>query len=127
MFGNISGMVLNMPRVLFASARDRVIPFRGLAKVHQKLLTPYVSIISYSALGFIFASTGEFKQLALLSSASYLLIYLGVVLSVIRFRHAGKTEERSYKIPGGYFIPGLSALVIIWMLSNIPLMNCGQW
>ncbi len=125
MFGNISGMVLNMPRVLFAAARDRVIPFKGLAKVHKHYLTPYISIVCYSALGFIFASIGEFKQLALLSSASYLLIYLGVVLSVIRFRISGKTGEGSYKIPGGYFIPGLSGLVIIWMLSNIPLNELG--
>ncbi len=125
MFGNISGMVLNMPRVLFASARDKVIPFRGLAKVHKQFLTPYVSIISYSALGFIFASTGEFKQLALLSSASYLLIYLGVVLSVIRFRLAGKTGKDTYKIPGGYLVPGISALVIIWLLSNIPVNELG--
>ena len=32
MFGNISGMVLNMPRVLFAAARDKVIPIAGLSK-----------------------------------------------------------------------------------------------
>ena len=69
MFGNLSGMVLNMPRVLFAAARDRVIPSIGLAKVHRVFLTPYISIISYAFLGFIFSSIGEFKQLAMLSSA----------------------------------------------------------
>jgi amino acid transporter len=125
MFGNISGMVLNMPRVLFAAARDRVIPLRGLAKVHQEYLTPHISIIWYAFLGFIFASTGEFKQLAMLSSASYLLIYLGVVLSVIKFRITKRTEEGSYEIPGGYFVPGLSAIVIIWVLSNLPLKELG--
>ncbi len=125
MFGNISGMVLNMPRVLFAAARDKVLPFSGLAKVHNKFLTPYVSIICYSALGFIFASLGEFKQLALLSSASYLLIYFGVVLSVIRFRMAGQPVEGSYKIPGGYLVPSLSALVIAWLLTNIPANELG--
>ena len=121
MFGNISGMVLNMPRVLFAAARDKVIPSDGLAKIHGRFLTPHISILSYAALGFIFASAGEFKQLALLSSASYLLIYLGVVLSVVRFRITSKQAPGSYKIPGGYIIPGLSAVVIIWLLSNIPL------
>jgi basic amino acid/polyamine antiporter, APA family len=125
MFGNISGMVLNMPRVLFAAARDRVIPSMGLAKVHQKFLTPHNSIITYAFLGFIFASTGEFKQLAMLSSASYLLIYLGVVLSVIKFRMKGGIEEGSYKIPGGYFVPGLSVAVIIWLLSNLPVRELG--
>jgi amino acid transporter len=125
MFGNISGMVLNMPRVLFAAARDRVIPSMGLAKVHQEFLTPHISIITYALLGFIFASTGEFKQLAMLSSASYLLIYLGVVLSVIKFRFTGGIEEGSYKIPGGYFVPGLSVVVILWLLSNLPIRELG--
>ncbi len=125
MFGNISGMVLNMPRVLFAAARDRVIPLPGLAKVHPEFLTPHVSIIIYACLGFIFASPGEFKQLAMLSSASYLLIYLGVVFSVIKFRINRRTEEGSYIIPEGYFVPGFSAVVIIWVLSNLPLKELG--
>jgi basic amino acid/polyamine antiporter, APA family len=125
MFGNISGMVLNMPRVLFAASRDKVIPMTGLSRVHQKFLTPHISIITYACLGFIFASAGEFKQLAMLSSASYLLIYLGVVLSSVKFRITGRDEEGSYKIPGGYSIPGLSALVIIWLLTNLPLKELG--
>jgi len=125
MFGNISGMVLNMPRVLFAAARDKVIPSMGLAKVHQGFLTPHISIITYAFLGFLFASMGEFKQLAMLSSASYLLIYLGVVISVIKFRFTGGIEEGSYRIPGGYFVPGLSVVVIIWLLSNLPLKELG--
>lgn len=121
MFGNISGMVLNMPRVLFAAARDRVIPFRGLASVHQEYLTPHISIICYACLGFLFASIGEFKQLAMLSSASYLLIYLGVVLSVIRLRITDRSVAGSYNIPGGYLVPGVSTSVIIWVLSNLPV------
>jgi basic amino acid/polyamine antiporter, APA family len=125
MFGNISGMVLNMPRVLFAASRDNVIPLAGLSKVHPKFVTPHISIIIYGFLGFIFASAGEFKQLAMLSSASYLLIYLGVVLSAIKFRISGGSEKGSYKIPGGYSVPVLSALVIIWLLSNLPLKELG--
>jgi basic amino acid/polyamine antiporter, APA family len=125
MFGNISGMVLNMPRVLFAASRDNVIPLQGLSKVHPKFITPHISIIIYGFLGFIFASAGEFKQLAMLSSASYLLIYLGVVLSAIKFRISNLTVEGSYKIPGGYFVPILSAIVIIWLLSNLPLKELG--
>jgi basic amino acid/polyamine antiporter, APA family len=120
MFGNISGMVLNMPRVLFAASRDKVLPVASLSKVHPKFLTPHISIITYGVLGFIFASTGEFKQLAILSSASYLLIYLGVVLSAIKFRITGRAEDGSYKIPGGYIIPCFSALAILWLLSNLP-------
>ncbi len=84
------------------AARDRVLPSQSLAKIHPVFRTPYIAVIIYSALGFIFASIGEFKQLAMLSSASYLLIYLGVVLSVIKFRLTGNKEPGLYKVPGAY-------------------------
>lgn len=125
MFGNISGMVLNMPRILFAAARDKVIPIAGLSRVHHKFLTPHISIITYAGLGFIFASAGEFRQLAMLSSASYLLIYLGVVFSVIRFRLNGKSYEGTFRIRGGYIVPIVSVIVIIWLLSNLPPKELG--
>ncbi len=119
MFGNLSGMTLNMPRVLFAAARDKVVPIKPLAHVNSRYATPSVSIIVYAALGFLFATIGEFKQLAILSSASYLLIYLGVVLSVIKFKMTGKFSEESYQTPGGYLVPAISTIVIIWFLTNL--------
>jgi basic amino acid/polyamine antiporter, APA family len=125
MFGNISGMVLNMPRILFAAARDQVIKPQLLASVHPKFNTPHISIIVYAALGFIFASSGEFKQLAMLSSASYLLIYLGVVLAMIRFRIVETSKKSNYRVPGGYSIPVISVLTIIWVLSNLPIKELG--
>ncbi len=119
MFGNLSGMTLNMPRVLFAAARDNIIPLKKLAHIHTKYATPSISIIIYAALGFIFASIGEFKQLAILSSASYLLIYFGVVLSAIKFRIKHDKTDDNYQTPGGYTIPILSAIIIIWFLTNL--------
>jgi L-asparagine transporter-like permease len=76
-------------------------------------------------MGFIFAGIGEFRQLAMLSSASYLLIYLGVVLALIWFRIKKPGEKFNYKVPGGYFIPILSILTIIWVLSNLPFRELG--
>lgn len=120
MFGNISGMVLNMPRILYAAGRDNVMPLRFLSAVHKQYRTPHISIMTYATLGFIFASIGEFKQLAMLSSASYMVIYLGVVVSVIKFRLKYPGEKRSSDIIMGYIIPIISAAVIIWVLSNLP-------
>jgi len=125
MFGNISGMVLNMPRILFASARDKVLHPQALARVHPVFKTPYIAIIVYAVLGFIFASIGEFKQLAMLSSASYLLIYLGVVLAMVWFRIRKSLGRASYRVPAGYVIPLISVLTIIWVLSNLPPRELG--
>jgi APA family basic amino acid/polyamine antiporter len=125
MFGNISGMVLNMPRILFASARDKVLKSEALASVHPRFKTPHVSIIVYAALGFIFSATGEFKQLAMLSSASYLIIYLGVIFAMVWFRINGKGNIGTYRVPGGYLIPAISIITIIWVFSNLPLRELG--
>ncbi|HLN19476.1 MAG TPA: APC family permease [Bacteroidales bacterium] len=118
MFGNISGMVLNMPRVLYAAARDRVIPSEKLARIHPVFRTPYIAIIVYSVVGFLFSSFGEFRQLAMLSSASYMIIYFGVAASVIKFRLTG---QRSGNFFMGYVVPVISCLVIFWVLSKLPV------
>jgi amino acid transporter len=121
MFGNISGMVLNMPRILFAAARDRIGIPHFLARVQPQYKTPHISILVYAILGFVFSATGEFKQLAMLSSASYLLIYLGVVFALIRFRIKNDGEKPTYRVPGGYIIPVISIVTILWVLSNLPV------
>jgi basic amino acid/polyamine antiporter, APA family len=120
MFGNLSGFALNMPRIIFAAARDEVIPAKRLARIHARYSTPHVAVITYAALACFFACTGEFEQLAMLASASFLLIYLGVILAVIKYRMVKQDEAGAYKMPGGYFIPGASALAVLWFLSNLP-------
>jgi APA family basic amino acid/polyamine antiporter len=85
MLGGLGGEILAIPRVLYAGARDGLMP-RVLAKVHPMFLTPYVAVAVYAGLGLIFAISGGFKQLAIISSAATLLIYLGVVLSKIKLR-----------------------------------------
>ena len=120
MFGNLSGFALNMPRIIFAAARDEVILPKSLANIHPRYSTPHIAIISYAALACFFACTGEFRQLAMLASASFLLIYLGVILAVIKYRIAKPDIAGAYKMPGGYLIPAASALAIVWFLSHLP-------
>ena len=121
MFGGLSSDILCVPRVLFAASKDDVIPFKKLSMVHKKYATPHISIIAYASLGLLFASIGGFKQLAIISSASSLLIYLGVSLATIKLRrqkNSGSSTEL-FRIPGGYTVPILSSIVIIWLISNL--------
>lgn len=119
MFGYLSSDTLNMPRVLFRSAKDRVIPIKPLSLVHSRFATPYISVIIYIGLSCFFSITGEFKQLAIFSSSSVLLVYLGVALSVIKLRQRKEYDSSTFRIPGGYTIPILSAITILWFLSNL--------
>jgi len=121
MFGYLSGDILNMPRVIFGAARDRVIPIPALARIHPRFATPYVSIILFAALGCVYAISGGFTQLAILSSASSLLIYLGVALAVIKLRFKEVRDPETFRIPGGYTIPILAVVSIGWFLSNLSM------
>ncbi len=119
MFGYLSSDTLNMPRVLFRSAKDKVIPIKPLSVVHTRFATPYIAVIVFTSLGCFFSITGEFKQLAIFSSSSVLLVYLGVALSVIKLRQRKDDDLTTFRIPGGYTIPVLSIITILWFLSNL--------
>lgn len=119
MFGMLSGQILNLPRVFFRLAVDGVIPIAKLASIHHKFKTPYVSILLYAGLGFTIASLGGFRQLAVIASASMLLVYFGVSLSVIQLRKTKTTGQGEFKIPLGYTVPIISAGIILYFLSNM--------
>lgn len=121
MFGSTSSLVLSVPRILFAAASDNVIPIKILSKVHSKYATPYVAIIAFTGLGFLFASFGGFKELAIISSAASLIIALGVSIALIKLRkkHKDDSQEKTFRVPGGYLVPILSVIVILWFLSNL--------
>lgn len=120
MFGLISGDLLNSPRIFFALSRDGVIPFKKLSTIHKKYATPHIAIITYSILVFIVAATGSFKQLVIIATSSILLLYFGVALSVIGLRKIKNPESGEFKIPGGYIVPLLSMLIIIYFLFHLP-------
>jgi basic amino acid/polyamine antiporter, APA family len=117
--GALGGEIMSIPRVLFAGARDGVMP-KVFARVHPRFSTPHIAVIFYSGLGLLFATLGGFKQLAIISGAATLLIYLGVVLATIKLR---KDESgaggKSFKIPGGILVPLIAVVIICWLLYNL--------
>jgi APA family basic amino acid/polyamine antiporter len=119
MLGILAGDLLAIPRILYAGARDGLLP-GILAKVHPRFSTPYISVMTYSSLALVIAIFGGFRQLAILASASTLLIYLGVVLATLKLRNQGSPEgEKSFRVPGGPIVPLLAICVIIWLLTNL--------
>lgn len=118
-FGNVTLDILCTPRVLLAGANDGLFP-KFLGKIHPRFATPYMSIIVYGGLIFIFSVAGGFKQLAVLASASILLIYLSVILATIKLRsQKQEIPEKTFKVPGGLIIPLLGIAAIVWLLTSL--------
>jgi basic amino acid/polyamine antiporter, APA family len=118
-FGAVGADVLATPRSLFAGANDGTFP-KFLGKVHPKFATPYLAVITYGTMIFIFSVSGGFKQLAIMASAAILCIYLAVILSTIEMRRkkADKTEN-IFIIPLGYTIPLIGIAAIVWLLASL--------
>ena len=118
-FGGVSADVMATPRSLFAGANDGLFP-KFLGRVHPKYSTPYLAVITYGSLIFIFAVSGGFKQLAILASAAILLIYLAVILATIKLRMTKKKpSEKTFRAPGGLMIPFTGIAAILWLLSSL--------
>jgi basic amino acid/polyamine antiporter, APA family len=115
-FGTISGDLLACSRIPYAAARDGLLP-SYLAKLHPRFATPYRSIILYALVGLLLSVSGGFRQLAIMSSASLLLVYVGVITATIRLRNM--KSENSFTIPGGLTVPVLAMMGTLWFLSNL--------
>jgi basic amino acid/polyamine antiporter, APA family len=113
-FGSIAADMINTPRAFFAVANDGLLP-APLRAVHARFRTPYVAIIVYATLLFLFTISGAFRPLAVLATISQLLIYLAVCLAVIRMR---RLRKPAFRVPGGPVVPLLGAGAVIWFLSN---------
>ncbi len=118
-FGNLSGSILAYPRVMFAGAEKGWLP-KILTRIHPKFATPYIAIIVYAILDFIFAISGQFDKLIIITSASLLLVYLGVVLALIKLRLTkSSTQYGTFRLPFGLLIPIIAVLSIIFFLFNL--------
>ena len=118
-FGSVSADVMATPRSLFAGANDGMFP-RFLGKVHPKFATPYLAVITYGSLIFIFSISGGFKQLAILASAAILIIYLAVILATIKLRRKKQeATEKTFRMPGGLLFPFIGIASIVWLLTGL--------
>jgi APA family basic amino acid/polyamine antiporter len=117
--GNVGNDVMATPRLFFAGAKEGIFP-KFLGRVHPRFATPYVAVIVYAGLIFIFSTTGGFKQLAILASGALLLVYLSVVLATIKLKLKKiRAANKGFVVPGGLIIPIIAVVAITWLLAHL--------
>jgi APA family basic amino acid/polyamine antiporter len=116
-YGYLSANVLHAPRITYALAEQGDFP-AFLGAVHSKYRTPYVSILVYAALVFLFALIGNFQWNALLSAASRLSVYGAMALAVpiLRSRNDGKAK---FQLPAPYLFAGLGILFSVVLATRM--------
>jgi APA family basic amino acid/polyamine antiporter len=119
-FGYLCGMILAIPRALFAFGRDGFMP-RALGGVHRTYRTPWIAIIVQSVIALALALSGEFERLAIMANLAVLLVYLGCAAAAWKLRRLGVRDEGAAvrPLPGAALGPPLAAIIVLLLLSSV--------
>lgn len=120
--GNLSNTVLVGPRYLYALAKDGYGP-ELVARVHPRYRTPHVAIVVLVALVLVFALTGSFVELAMLSVVARLVTYIGTAAAVPVLRRRLKGRPGALELPGGSVIPVLALTLSLSFLASASWSN----
>jgi amino acid transporter len=117
-FGYVAGDMLAAPRGIYALGRDRLLP-AAIGSIHPRFRTPHVAILIHAALCLVFALTGSFERLAVLSVIPVLIVYLICCLATIQLRRRDIHVEGTvpFKLPGGPVIPILASAIVVWLMT----------
>ncbi|HAG08388.1 MAG TPA: amino acid transporter [Desulfotomaculum sp.] len=114
--------LLSVSRFLYASAREHVLP-TCLSKVSLKYFTPWAAILTIFfvglAISIIVLITKRYLIFVNLAAAMESLIYALAGLAVIKLRQKIPAAQRSYTIPGGLILPGLTVVVFAVLLAAV--------
>ena len=115
--GNLNGKLLAAPRLIFAMAERQQLP-ASLGAVHERLRTPYVSIIVSAALALAFALSSTFIQLVTISVLVQVITYAVCCASLPVLRRKDSVPPAAFRSPFGPAIAVTSLLLCAWLLSN---------
>ena len=117
-YGNLSSMMLNVPRLTYALAERGDFP-KIFGLVSRKFRTPYFSIGAFAAGMFSLALLGTFQGNAVLSAVARLVTYGVVCACVISLRHKQPRVD-AFRLPAGTLT---SALALVFVLTLITQMG----
>jgi amino acid transporter len=120
MFGWICADTLGSPRILFAFARDGLLP-AVLGRLHDGNHTPHVAILCYCAAAVVLALTGTFAELLVLSTLPVAVLYLvGCAASWVLARRgiAVAGEPLNFRLLGVAAAVGIASMVFLIALAR---------
>ena len=116
-------LLLAQPRVLFAMARDGLLP-RGVATLHPRYQTPHRMTLLCGVVVALVASLTPIEKLAYLCNIGTLLAFFLVCLGTLVLRFTHPDLPRPFRCPGGKAVAGAGALVSLGLMLTMP---AGSW
>jgi APA family basic amino acid/polyamine antiporter len=120
MLGCIGSDILGSPRMMFAIARDGLLP-RVLARVHPRTHVPHVAILTYAVVQIAFALSGTFAELAVLSALTVAGLYITGCFAAWRLARRGIAlagQPLGFRWLGAAASCGIGGMLIIIALAS---------
>ncbi len=120
MVGFLSSDILGTPRVLFAFARDGLLP-KPLGRLHAGSHAPHVAIACYAAIAVVLALSGTFAELAVLSALTTAPLYIGGCCATWWLVRRGVSQTGrplNFRWLGGATILGIASMLALIALGE---------
>jgi len=118
-YGNLSAMMLNVPRLTYALAERGDFP-SVFGAVSQRFRTPYFSIAAFALVMFILALLGTFRGNAVLSAVARLFTY-GVVCASVMTLRSTQPHANAFRLPAGPLVSGLALAFVLALVTQMGL------
>jgi APA family basic amino acid/polyamine antiporter len=115
-------LMLGQSRVLFAMARDGLLP-RGLARVHPRYGTPWRVTLLVGAVVAALAGVVPLAELSELTSIGTLFAFVLVSIGVVILRRTRPDLHRAFRAPAVPWLPAASVVACVWLMLNLPVQT----
>jgi APA family basic amino acid/polyamine antiporter len=116
-FSASNGMMLTLPRIFFAMARDRLF-FARLAEVHPRFGTPAAAIVSTTLWSAVLVLSGSFEQLLTYVVFMSWIWFALAALAIFAYRRTEPDAPRPFRTPGYPLTPALFVLAALVIVVN---------
>jgi basic amino acid/polyamine antiporter, APA family len=116
-------MMLSLPRVLLAMARDGLLPKSFFGAVHDRFRTPYKSTILTGCFVALLASFLPIGELLQLVNIGTLLAFVIVCAAVLIMRRTNPNAERPFRAPLVPLTPILGIFSCLVLMFSLPALN----
>jgi basic amino acid/polyamine antiporter, APA family len=118
-YGYLSAKILATPRVTFALAESGDFP-RAFAAVHPRFHTPYISILMFAVLVWLFSLGGSFAWNLTLSAVAR-LFYYGIGCAALPMVRRKRPGQALFHLPGGPIFAILGVTICVVLLTRVDL------
>jgi len=116
-------MMLSLPRVMLAMARDGMLPTSFFGAVHPKFRTPYKSTILTGVFVAALAAFLPLRILAELVNIGTLLAFVMVCAAVLIMRKIEPDAPRPFRAPFVPFVPIAGMATCLLLMFSLPAEN----